>query len=101
MDASNYNPCAPQFPSGHSATVTAGYEVLKKFFGDNNTITLHTTTAGEPARTVTSLSTIEAENGLSRVYGGIHYPFENTDAQDIGRKVAAYALANGPSKNSK
>jgi hypothetical protein len=28
--------------------VTAGFEVLKSFFGDSNTIELHTTTAGEP-----------------------------------------------------
>jgi len=91
-------PAHPSYPSGHSATVTAGYEVLKKFYGDNNALTLHTTTDGEPARTVTSLSKIEWENGYSRVYGGIHFPFENSAAQDIGRKVAAYTLDNGPSK---
>ncbi len=89
-------PAHPSYPSGHSATVTAGYEVLKKFFGDKNKLELHTTTAGEPSRTVESLSTIEWENGYSRVYGGIHYPFENTAAQNVGRKVADYVLANGP-----
>jgi len=89
-------PPHPSFPSGHSATVTAGYEVLKKFFGDKNHLELHTTTEGEPARVVESLSTVEAENGLSRIYGGIHYAFENIAAQDIGRKIAVYALANGP-----
>jgi hypothetical protein len=89
-------PPHPSFPSGHSATVTAGYEVLKSFFGDDNKLELHTTTAGEPTRMVTSLSTIEFENGYSRIYGGIHYPFENSAAQDIGRKVAAYTLENGP-----
>jgi len=89
-------PAHPSYPSGHSATVTAGYEVLKKFFGDKNKLTLHTTTDGEPPRVVESLSTVEWENGYSRVYGGIHYPFENTAAQNIGRKVAAFTLANGP-----
>lgn len=91
-------PAHPSYPSGHSATVTAGYEILKKFYGDTNTLTLHTTTDGEPPRTVTSLSTIEWENGYSRIYGGIHFPFENSTAQDIGRKVAAYALQKGPAK---
>lgn len=89
-------PPHPSYPSGHSATVTAGYEVLKKFFGDDNLLELHTTTDGEPARKVASLSKVEWENGYSRIYGGIHYAFENTAAQDIGRKVAGYALANGP-----
>jgi len=88
-------PPHPSFPSGHSATVTAGYEVLKKFFGDKNHLELHTTTPGEPPRIVESLSTVEWENGYSRIYGGIHYAFENTAAQNVGRKVAAYTLKNG------
>jgi hypothetical protein len=89
-------PAHPSFPSGHSATISAGYEVLKHFFGDDNKLELHTTTAGEPSRVVATLSTVEFENGYSRIYGGIHYPFENSAAQDIGRKVAAYTLAKGP-----
>ncbi|WP_170227768.1 vanadium-dependent haloperoxidase [Mucilaginibacter frigoritolerans] len=92
-------PPHPSYPSGHSATITAGYEILKKFFGDKNRLELHTTTPGEPNRIVASLSILEWENGYSRVYGGIHYPFENTAAQNVGRKIAAYVLANGPKKN--
>ena len=90
-------PAHPSYPSGHSATVTAAYEVLKKFYGDKNHLDLHTTTDGEPARVVESLSLAEWENGYSRVYGGIHYPFENTAAQNVGRKVADYVLSHGPS----
>jgi PAP2 superfamily len=89
-------PAHPSYPSGHSATISAGYEVLKHFFGDDNKLELHTTTAGEPSRIVATLSIVEFENGYSRVYGGIHYPFENSAAQDIGRKVAVYTLEHGP-----
>jgi len=89
-------PAHPSYPSGHSATVTAGLEVLKKFYGDDNKLELHTTTTGEPARIVESLSKVEWENGKSRIYGGIHYTFENTSAQNVGRKIAAYALLKGP-----
>jgi PAP2 superfamily protein len=92
-------PAHPSYPSGHSATITAGYDVLKAFYGDDNTIELHTTTAGEPSRTVASLSKIEWENGYSRIYGGIHYIFENNAAQNVGHKVAAYILATGPKAN--
>jgi hypothetical protein len=62
-------------------------------------ITLHTTTAGEPARTVTSLTQIESENGLSRIYGGIHFAFDNSAGQALGKNVANYVLANGPHAN--
>jgi hypothetical protein len=89
-------PAHPEYPSGHSGTVAAGIAILKEFYGDVNALTLHTTTSGEPPRTVTSLSQIAEENGLSRIYGGIHYSFSNVRAQRIGREVAASALQRGP-----
>jgi len=92
-------PNHPDYPSGHSGTVTAGSEILAAFFGDVNTFTLHTTTAGESPRTLTSLSQLESENGLSRIYGGIHYSFDNLEGQAVGALVAAYTLANGPHFN--
>lgn len=89
-------PAHPSYSSGHSATVNSGLEVLRVFFGDWNTVTLHTTTAGEPARSYRSLTQIEIENGLSRIYGGIHFSFDNVQGQKVGNKVAAYVLKHGP-----
>ena len=89
-------PAHPDYPSGHSGTVDAGFTVLQLFFGDRNALTLHTTTAGEPPRTIKSLSVGESENGLSRIYGGIHFSFDNSQGQSLGLKVAAYDLVHGP-----
>ncbi len=89
-------PPHPSYPCGHCGTVTAGFEVLKKFFGDRDTIQLHTATPGEPSRTIKSLSDGELENGWSRIYGGIHYPFENEAAQKLGKLVADFVFATGP-----
>ena len=47
-------------------------------------------------RTVERLSQDEEENRLSRIYGGIHYPFDNEVGQRLGTKVAAYAFQNSP-----
>jgi membrane-associated phospholipid phosphatase len=90
------DPAHPDYPSGHSGTVDAGFTVLQVFFGNRDALTLHTTTAGEPPRTVNSLSTGESENGLSRIYGGIHFPFDNVQGQELGVKVAAYVLEHSP-----
>jgi len=94
-------PPHPSYPSGHSGTVTAGMEILKRFFGDKNEILLHTTTPGEPTRTLHSLSEVESENGLSRIYGGIHFAFDNTVGQEMGRKVAEFIFRTGPHKLNK
>lgn len=89
-------PAHPSYASGHSATVNAGIDVLRHFFGEWNTVDLHTTTPGEPSRTYRYLADIESENGLSRIYGGIHYSFDNVAGQKVGSKVAAYVLKKGP-----
>lgn len=91
-------PPHPSYPCGHCGTVAAGFEVLKVFFGDKNTLELHTTTPGEPTRVIQSLSTGEEENGWSRIYGGIHYSFERDAANNIGSQIAQYVLAHGPKK---
>jgi hypothetical protein len=89
-------PNHPSYPSGHSGTVS-GLEILRAYFPDALPagFTIYTTT-GEPARTVSSLTQIESDNGLSRVYGGIHFSFDNEAGQALGRAVAADVLANGP-----
>lgn len=89
-------PSHPSYPSGHSATVNAGITVLQHFFGDWNPLNLQTTTPGEPPRSVRRLSDIEKENGLSRIYGGIHFSFDNESGQKLGEHVGYYVVARGP-----
>jgi hypothetical protein len=92
-------PPHPSYPCGHCGTVTAGFAVLRHFFGDKNEYQLHTTTPGEVPRTLQSLSSGESENRWSRIYGGIHYQFDNDASQKLGEQVAEYVLAKGPKKS--
>jgi hypothetical protein len=92
-------PPHPSYPCGHCGTVTAGFVVLRNFFGDKNEYQLHTTTPGESPRTLQSLSSGESENRWSRIYGGIHYQFDNEASQKLGEHVAEYVLAKGPKKS--
>ena len=67
------------YPSGHSCVSAASADVLKAFFP-------------EPAH-VAALEDLVVRNGLSRIYAGIHYRFDVTAGQALGRSVAAHALA--------
>lgn len=72
-------PNFPAYPSGHSSFSGAAEVVLIHFF---------------PAD-ATELHRFAEENGLSRIYGGVHYDFDNTAGLEIGRRVAALVLSAG------
>lgn len=67
------------YPSGHSCLSAAAADVLKAFFP-------------EPEH-VAALEDLVVRNGMSRIYAGIHYRFDITEGQVLGRAVAAEALA--------
>jgi hypothetical protein len=71
-------PNFPAYPSGHSSFSGAAEAVLGALF---------------PAEAV-ELHRFAEENGLSRVYGGVHYAFDNTAGLELGRRIGPLALAN-------
>jgi len=83
------------------------FETLRRFFGTDaiaftfvsdefNGATLDHDGNVRPlvARTFSSLSQAEEENGQSRIYLGIHWSFDKTQGITQGRKVADYVFAN-------
>lgn len=71
-------PNHPSYPSAHSCISAASAEVLESFpvFQDERA----------------SLDAMVIEAGLSRMYAGIHYGFDITAGQDLGRSVARVAI---------
>lgn len=72
------NPNFPAYPSGHSCVSSAAGRVLTHFFPQH---------AGELVAKV-------QEAGMSRIYAGIHYRFDVTAGQQLGRNVADWAIAH-------
>ena len=69
-------PNHPSYPSGHSCASAAAVTVLESWF---------------PSQT-TALDAELAQAGLSRVLGGIHYPFDVAAGQALGRATAHWAM---------
>ena len=42
----------------------------------------------------TSLSRMAEENGMSRLYGGVHWEIDHTEAMKAGRTIARQAFRN-------
>jgi membrane-associated phospholipid phosphatase len=88
-------PPFPSYTSGHSTFSAAAAAVLAGFFGADQIA--FTTTSENPAagsRTFTSFSQAAAEAGASRVYGGIHWDFDNTAGLASGKQVGQYVVSH-------
>ena len=101
----NFTPPFPAYPSGHAGFGGALFQILRKFYGTDdiaftfvsdefNGVTLDSTGTPRPLlpRSFTSLSQAEEENGQSRIYLGIHWAFDKTEAISQGRRVADYVF---------
>lgn len=79
----------PPFPahtSGHSTFSAAASTVLADFFGTDKVV-FKATSEGVPgvSRVFSSFSAAAEEAGKSRIYGGIHWNFDNVDGLATGR----------------
>ncbi len=86
-------PNHPTYVSGHSTFSRAAANTLAALLGGD---AINVTFQGDfgVSRLLTSLNAAANEAGLSRIYGGIHFSFDNTFGQQIGANVSSYVLAN-------
>ncbi len=83
------------YTSGHSTFSGAGAAVLKAFFGtDRVSFDLPSETSGVSNRSFTSFSQAAAESGMSRIYAGIHFGFDNTAGLESGKRLGNFVAAN-------
>ena len=81
-------PAHPEFPAGHPSLNGAGATALLSYFWPQQTFTL--TTAGQPARTYTSIPEARSDGDNARVWGGMHYPSTAEISDSVGEVIANY-----------
>ncbi len=97
----DFTPPFPAYPSGHAGFGSALFQTLRRFYGTDaipftfvsdewNGRTRDSRGDLRPFRPrgFVSLSQAEEENGQSRIYLGIHWSFDKTEGNAIGRGVA-------------
>lgn len=80
------------YPSGHSGQSAAASGVLIALLGEVSFEDSTNLSLGHPVRRFASFAEASREAGLSRIYGGIHFPMDNEAGQELGRCVAARVL---------
>lgn len=94
----DFTPPFPAWPSGHATMGGALFEVLRDFYGtDNLNYVLHSAEdmpSGLETRSFTSFTQAEWENGMSRIYMGVHWIFDAEDGIKLGNDIADWVSAN-------
>ena len=89
----------PSYTSGHSTFGGAGAEMIALLYGRDN-VSFSGRSPDEVlwpqlngvTRRWTSLSHAAEENGMSRLYGGVHWSPDHTEAMKAGRTIARQAF---------
>lgn len=95
-------PCFPSYPSNHASGTGGGLEAMRRLFGaagHDITITNNVAALGSlPATTITrhysQLNAISDDVDDARVYGGIHWRFDQVGGNALGRAIATEVVKN-------
>jgi hypothetical protein len=82
-------PCFPSYPSAHGTLSNAAREVLERLFGGHHAITISSPALGITL-TYGTLREITEDIADARIYGGIHFRFDQEEGAEQGRQVGEY-----------
>ena len=99
-------PPFPAYPSGHATFGAATFEILRRTFGDDVPFTFISDeyngqgvdpidpSVPRPLVPVRFSNFTEAqeENGISRVYNGVHWGYDNIMGQRLGERIGRYVV---------
>jgi len=85
-------PLHPSYVSTHSALSGVGATILSSIFGDDEGFTI--SIAGD-TRSFTGLQQAAQDGADSRLWGGIHFRFDNEAGLQMGQQIGRNALASG------
>jgi hypothetical protein len=87
-------PPFPSYTSGHATNSAAAAEVMTYWFGDNLSFTdTSLLEFGIKNREIKSFRAAAREAAMSRLYGGIHYRFDNENGVVAGTKLGEFVVS--------
>jgi hypothetical protein len=88
-------PPFPSYVSGHSTFSGSAATLLRRFFGSDK-VAFTTSSDAMPGvfRSFDSFSEAAGEAGQSRIFGGIHFDFDDKDGQQAGKQLADYVFSH-------
>lgn len=86
-------PPFPSYTSGHATISAAAAEIMTNWFGDNlSFIDTSSLEFGIQSRRIESFRQAAKEAATSRLYGGIHYRFDNDEGNKCGTMLGEFIV---------
>ena len=88
-------PCFPSYPSNHASGSNSAAEILRRIYGaGGHVITLENPELPEVSLHYTTFKQITDDIDDARVYGGIHFRFDQDAGGRLGRDIATFIYKN-------
>jgi PAP2 superfamily len=86
-------PCFPSYPSNHASGSGAALEMLRRLYGEaGHDLTLEVPALPGLVMHYTAFHQMLADVSDARVYGGIHFRFDQEAGDRLGREVATFVI---------
>lgn len=83
-------PNHPEYPAAHSCTSGSVGEALRSFYGTPDVTFTWDSTVTKTTRTYAGIDAFNAEAGLARLHGGMHFRPATVAGEELGRRVAQW-----------
>ena len=83
-------PNHPEYPAAHSCTSGSVGEALRGFYGTPEVTFTWDSTVTKTARTYAGIDAFNAEAGMARIHGGMHFRYATVAGEALGREVAQW-----------
>ena len=84
-------PCFPSYPSNHGSASNSAAEILRRAYGDGgHVITMANSAVPGVTFHYTTFKQITDDISDARIFGGIHFRFDQEAGADLGRDIGTY-----------
>lgn len=86
-------PNHPEYPAAHSCTSGSLGEALRGYYGTPNVSFTWDSKVTGTTRTYNGIDAFNAEAGMARIHGGMHFTYSTVAGEELGRRVAQWVAA--------
>ena len=86
-------PNHPEYPAAHSCTSGSVGEALRSYYGTSNVTFTWDSSVTKTTRTYIGIEEFNADAGIARLYGGMHFRFATVAGETLGKRVAQWVVS--------